>query len=279
VDDVNRDVAGVSDIPTIVSLRPEFASRDARIAALEQALTLEVSSRDAIIVALEQALSLEVASRNEGIVALEQLRTEVASRDARIDDLKQRIIALEWGMRDLLNKPMLSVKTNPNPHPHSNNNIDIDSNKDNDNDNDNDNNKDNNNNNDNDNDNDTDNNNDNNNNNDNDNDNNNNDVVRTSDLVAQESTASTRRLSLSSIADLTSTQEKEIRITRAWGMDAGITNHLGNPFKEFCCTPTRRNQIQCNHDGCDAMVHRLCQMQWLSQTGLAYEVHGPTFCP
>ncbi len=88
VDDVNKDVAGVSDIPTIVSPRLEFASRDARIAPLEQAVSLEVLSRDARIFALEQAISLEVASRNERIVALEQLRTEVASRDARIDDLK-----------------------------------------------------------------------------------------------------------------------------------------------------------------------------------------------
>jgi hypothetical protein len=164
-----------------IAFRAEFASRDAKIAALEQDLSLAVASRDEGIVALERLktevlsridalernlcvsridalernlhlavanlekdLSLAGASRDEGIVSLERLKTEVvpridalerglcvsridalennfrlalASRDERIvaleqltTDIASRDDALERGRSDLLNKPMSSVE-------------------------------------------------------------------------------------------------------------------------------------------------------------------------
>jgi hypothetical protein len=100
VDEVNRDFVGVSGFPTSVYLRSEFASIEARLDALDQALRAEVASRDARIVALEQALRVEVALRDARIVALKQdLRAEVASRDARIVALEQDLRA-EVASRD-----------------------------------------------------------------------------------------------------------------------------------------------------------------------------------
>jgi hypothetical protein len=75
-------------------------------------------------------------------------------------------------------------------------------------------------------------------------------------------------------------QETETaRITCAWGMEKELTQHFGNPFGEFCCTPTLKGQLTCDHDGCDAKVHRDCQWMWLKRARLPVETRSPVYCP
>jgi hypothetical protein len=77
----------------------------------------------------------------------------------------------------------------------------------------------------------------------------------------------------------TPTKDEEIRVACAWGMDAGITVCLGNPYKEYCCMPGRANQIRCNHTGCNGIVHRMCQLNWLHKRGIVCANRDPVFCP
>ena len=75
-------------------------------------------------------------------------------------------------------------------------------------------------------------------------------------------------------------QETETaRITCAWGMEKELTQHFGNPFGEFCCTPTLKGQLTCDHDGCNAKVHRDCQWMWLNRARLPVETRSPVYCP
>jgi hypothetical protein len=65
----------------------------------------------------------------------------------------------------------------------------------------------------------------------------------------------------------------------AWGMEEGRTCSFGNPFGEFCCNAIYKGQITCDHDGCNAKVHRSCQWAWLRNAGLPCDVLSPNYCP
>ena len=43
----------------------------------------------------------------------------------------------------------------------------------------------------------------------------------------------------------------------AWGMEGGITTSFGNSYGERCCW-WNKPVIPCAHNGCNAMVHKLC---------------------
>ncbi len=63
----------------------------------------------------------------------------------------------------------------------------------------------------------------------------------------------------------------------AWGMERGITQHFWNPYSEFCCT-YGSPQMPCAHNGCNATVHKMCQINWLGRMKLVIEI-GPYFFP
>ena len=69
--------------------------------------------------------------------------------------------------------------------------------------------------------------------------------------------------------------------TCAWGMVKKITEPFGNPnsFGEYCCTRTHSSHRSCHHDGCDAKVHKNCQIFWLKHARLPADIHGPIYCP
>ena len=62
-------------------------------------------------------------------------------------------------------------------------------------------------------------------------------------------------------------------------MEKGITCSFGNAFGEFCCNAIYKGQITCDHDGCNAKVHRWCQWAWLCNAGLPCDVLSPYYCP
>jgi hypothetical protein len=51
---------------------------------------------------------------------------------------------------------------------------------------------------------------------------------------------------------------------RAWGMDARMTSYFRNRYGEYCCLGIRMEQTPCNHNGCNATVHPICHINWLS---------------
>jgi hypothetical protein len=107
-------------------------------------------------------------------------------------------------------------------------------------------------------------------------------------------------LSLSSVIDLISVQQKEIGDVAmevehesvqqnqvptehhpicAWGMDARTTSYFGNRYGEYCCLGTKTGQTPCNHNVCNAIVHPICHINWLSRMDLNLHNDNPVTCP
>ena len=64
----------------------------------------------------------------------------------------------------------------------------------------------------------------------------------------------------------------------AWGMSAGITQYFGNQYGEYCCWYGKPG-MPCAHNGCNATVHKMCQLHWLGNMKFDFDNNGPFFCP
>ncbi len=65
----------------------------------------------------------------------------------------------------------------------------------------------------------------------------------------------------------------------SWGMDAGITTLIGNPFGDRCSNVSIKNQLFCTHDDCCLKVHRQCQWAWLEKFRLRQNEDRRVYCP
>jgi hypothetical protein len=65
----------------------------------------------------------------------------------------------------------------------------------------------------------------------------------------------------------------------AWGMDARTASYFENRYGEYCCLGIRMGQTPCNHNGCNAIVHPICHINWLSCMDLNIHNNNPVTCP
>jgi hypothetical protein len=62
-----------------------------------------------------------------------------------------------------------------------------------------------------------------------------------------------------------------------WAMGTQMTSGRHNPHQE-CCVFSHIRYETCQHEGCLAYVHQLCQRDWLTQHGYEVPTSLPTFC-
>ena len=64
-----------------------------------------------------------------------------------------------------------------------------------------------------------------------------------------------------------------------WAMDTTSSTGIGNPHEERCICPLVLKKLRnCHHEGCNKMVHRRCQEDWLQRHCYPWTREDPHFC-
>ena len=62
-------------------------------------------------------------------------------------------------------------------------------------------------------------------------------------------------------------------------MDTTSSTGIGNPHEERCICPLVLKKLRnCHHEGCNKMVHRRCQEDWLDRHCYPWTREDPHFC-
>ncbi len=62
-----------------------------------------------------------------------------------------------------------------------------------------------------------------------------------------------------------------------WAMGSKMSSGRRYPHRE-CCIFSHMRYVTCQHEGCPAYVHQLCQRDWLTQHGYEVPTDLPTYC-